>query len=122
MIREWQQSDGLKPLTAGASYDWEKNRIILSVNYPNVKFNKITCMGVLINLRSFGNVASGTLAGNLSESLYAKQFNHFGYARTKEPKNLGNSIDDLIRITVKMKNGKCEGRLVLKEMSFEERK
>ena len=129
----------LKKIAAVASYDYEKNKLIIDFRYRLNLYlfttkgwdAKDVCKDQLSRVRrKFGFDYSGERNKDSEAMLReflstANYFIHSGYKRTNMPKNFGTEIENISYVRIDIWGGKpsarCEGGLYSKEVLFHDK-
>lgn len=116
----WKGTHPLAGVSIGVNYDWDENRITISLIRSEEPFDKEKCKQLLESARMQGGVYDGKLFRYRENSFYSDSFSPIGYVDKGAPKDYLKRIDEIIRIKVSFDGGGCEGRLVSSEILYRE--
>lgn len=100
-------------------YNPKVSYIELWVRADRIPFEKSRCARIIQKVRRHGNVREGGARYKSSGSWYSAGFKHFNYGKKTRPKSVQQKIDEIIQITVAMKGGRCEGKLLSFDVKYE---
>lgn len=114
----WKGAHPLASYTKGVNYDWDQNRITISISKNKEKFEKEKCAFILNRVRTSGGIKDGKPDTLLGHSYFSNLFSHIGYTHEKTPENYLQRLDKIFRVKVFLKNGSCEGKLISNEVLY----